>query len=138
MIRAVVLEISGKKTVFGILGSNGQCSSGSCEGCQCSRSIKKVSLSSKCCPDLKKGMMVELHKSPVYIVHFVLMICLPLAVLAVLRILPVWNNALNLKTLNAISLGAGFMTFLLTTVLIKLIGKKDTVTVHPIQERSAD
>ena len=138
MFKAVVLEISSQKTVFGILGSDGQCSSGSCEGCQCSRSIKKVALSSEDCPDLKKGMVVELHRSPVYMIHFVLLICLPLIVLAAVRILPVWDNTLNLKTLNAISLGAGLGTFLLTAVVIKFSGKKDTVTVHPVQKDILD
>ncbi len=138
MIKAIVQEISNRKTVFRILGSDGQCSSGSCERCQCSRSIKRVSLSSESCPNLEKGMKVELQRSPVYRLHFALMIVLPLAVLAVVPILPVWNSTLSKEALNAISLGSGFGTFLVTAVLIKFFGKKETVTVLPIQEDHRD
>ena len=129
---AKVLKIEEGKTLYGILDSNGQCSTGSCEGCSCSTKLKTISLPTDANPSVEVGMDVEIQQNRRYLFHFALVIILPLIVLAGIQILPSFSAWSPGETrLNALSMAGGFLTFILTSVLIYLFRDKDALVVTP-------
>ncbi len=129
-VDAMVLEIQKTKTIYGLLDQNGKCGSGSCEGCKCSTGIKKISLPVDSLSEPKIGELVEIHNSGAGLLHFALIILLPLLVLVITQFIPaLMNLSIRTDTLNLISLLSGALTFAITSLLVRALRKKDAVQV---------
>ena len=129
-VDAMVLEIQKTKTIYGLLDQNGKCGTGSCEGCKCSTGIKKISLPVESLEEPKIGEIVEIYNSPAHLIHFGLIIILPLVVLVVTQYLPYFlNRSFGETRLNTISIISGISTFILTSLSVWLFRKNDSVQV---------
>lgn len=125
VVEARVLKIDEKKTVFGILNQNGSCGTGSCEGCSCSRKLKTISLPTSDYKELAVGADVLIHQDSKLLLHFFLILALPILILLGIQLLPQllsWAPEKNI--LNMISMGGGLTGFFLMSFLVSRKKKK--------------
>ena len=91
-VDAKVIEIQESKIIYGLIDQNGKCGTGSCEGCKCSTGIKKIALPRDLLDQPALGEVVEIQETGSRLIHFGLIILLPLIVLALTQVLPVCSS----------------------------------------------
>ncbi len=129
-VDAMVLEIHESKIIYGLLDKNGKCGSGSCEGCKCSTGIKTISLPRDVQENPEPGDLVEIHQDSSHILHFALMIILPVLIIVLIQSIPgIIHKSIETNALNVLSLLGGAFTFVSTSLLIKMFRKKETLQV---------
>ena len=132
VINAMVVETDEKKTLYAVMDDKGNCSSGSCEGCQCGAKMKTFSLPSDPDAPLSAGMKVEIHQDSTYLLHFFLLIFFPLLVLGGILYLPARFPGISVGSgLNLTALSGSLAAFILSALMVRRFGKKRNIRVIP-------
>ena len=129
-IDAKILEIREKEILFGLVDQNGQCGTDSCEGCKCGAGLKTIKLSRGLLENPCVGMKVEICQERGHLLHFALLIVLPLLILMLaIKILPLLNPDIPEKWLNISAAGSAVLIFITIALFIKKISPPNLTVI---------
>ncbi|QEN07432.1 hypothetical protein EXM22_05295 [Oceanispirochaeta crateris] len=130
---ARILEIKNNRALLGLLNDGGSCGSGTCEGCSCSSGMQTMTLTLPESSNFKVGMDVEMIAPKTLSIDWFLLIILPVLLVVTVSFLPQlvgWQA--DEQTRNLWAMAAGFLGFLLSAVLLKLLRKDQTIDLVEI------